>query len=131
MNRSIRRVRAAARADTHEATVKVSSHALISVRVLVRIQSDKMSSDIDMGDRYGRSDVNEISMVISIWNMGYRHGISLWDMGYRYGIWYVDMIIYHIDMVILDIDMAYGLMTWEMTVSIRSSGRSMWDILSL
>jgi hypothetical protein len=28
------------------------------------------------------------------------------------------MMIYHIDMVILDIDMGYGLMIWEMTVSI-------------
>jgi len=30
----------------------------------------------------------------------------------------MDEIIYHIDMVILDIDMGYGLMMWEMTVSI-------------
>jgi len=44
--------------------------------------------------RYGRSDVDGISM-----------GISIWNMGYRYGIWYIDMIIYHIDVVILDIDM--------------------------
>jgi len=28
------------------------------------------------------------------------------------------MVIYHIDMVILDIDMGYGLMIWEMTISI-------------
>ena len=41
------------------------------------------------------------------------------------------MVIYHIDMVILDIDMGYGLMIWEMKVSIRSSSVSMWDILSL
>jgi hypothetical protein len=41
------------------------------------------------------------------------------------------MIIYHIDMVILDIDMGYGLMIWEMTVSIWSSWRSMWDNFSL
>jgi len=41
------------------------------------------------------------------------------------------MIIHHIDMVILDIDMGYGLMIWEMTVSIWSSWISMWDILSL
>jgi len=41
------------------------------------------------------------------------------------------MVIYHIDMVILDIDMGYGLMIWEMTVSIRSSPKSLWDILSL
>jgi hypothetical protein len=34
------------------------------------------------------------------------------------------MVIYHIDMVILDVDMGYGLMIWEMIVSI-------WDILSL
>ena len=32
---------------------------------------------------------------------------------YRYGT-------YHIDMVILDIDMGYGLVIWEITVSIRS-----------
>jgi hypothetical protein len=30
------------------------------------------------------------------------------------------MVIYHIDMVIVDIDMGYGLMIWEMTVSLRS-----------
>ena len=41
------------------------------------------------------------------------------------------MVIYHIDMVILNIDMGYGLMIWEMTVSIRSSPISIWDILSL
>ena len=76
--------------------------------------------EIDMGDRYGRSDINEISI-----------GISIWDMGYRHGIWYIDMVIYHIDMVILDIDMGYGLMIWEMIVSIRSSSVSIWDILSL
>jgi len=28
------------------------------------------------------------------------------------------MVIYHIDMFIMDIDMGYGLMIWEMTVSI-------------
>ena len=47
-----------------------------------------------MGDRYGRSDINEISIVISIWNMGYRFGIR-----------YMDMVIYHIDMAISHIDM--------------------------
>ena len=41
------------------------------------------------------------------------------------------MVIYHIDMVILDIDMEYGLMIWEMTVSIQLSLISIWDILSL
>jgi len=41
------------------------------------------------------------------------------------------MVIYHIDMVILDIDMGYGLVIWEMTVSIRSSPLSTWDFLSL
>jgi len=41
------------------------------------------------------------------------------------------MVIYHIDMVILDIDMGYGLMIWEMTSSMWSSWRSIWDILSL
>ena len=39
-------------------------------------------------DRYGRSDINEMSI-----------GISIWDMGYRCRIWYIDMVIYHIDMV--------------------------------
>ena len=47
-----------------------------------------------MGDRYGRSEINEISI-----------GILIRNMGYRYGIWYIDMVIYHIDMVILNIDM--------------------------
>jgi len=76
--------------------------------------------EIDMGDRYGRSDINEISI-----------RISKWDMGYRFGIRYIDMVIYHIDMVILDIDMGYGLMIWEMTVSIWSSSVSMFEFLSL
>jgi hypothetical protein len=52
-----------------------------------------------MGDRYGRSDINVISMGISI----------------------IEMFI---------IDMGYGLMIWEMTVSIWSSSMSIWDILS-
>jgi hypothetical protein len=41
------------------------------------------------------------------------------------------MVIQHIEMVILEIDMGYGLMVWEMTVSIWSSCASIWDILSL
>jgi len=42
------------------------------------------------------------------------------------------MVVYHIDMVILDIDMGYGLMIWEMIVSIWSSPISiLWDVLSL
>jgi hypothetical protein len=76
--------------------------------------------EIDMGYRYGRSDINAISI-----------GISICDMEYRFGIRYIDMVVYHIDNVILDIDLGYGLMIWEMTVSIRSSWRSIWDILSL
>ena len=72
-----------------------------------------------MGDRYGRSDVNGIFM-----------GVSIWVMGFRYGIWYVDMVFSHIDMIILDIEMGYGLMIWEMTVSIRSFSVSIWVILS-
>jgi len=36
-----------------------------------------------------------------------------------------------ITFVTVDIDMGYGLMIWEMTVSIRSSPISIWDILSL
>ena len=50
--------------------------------------------EIDMGDRYGRSNINEISI-----------GISIWNMRYPFGIWYVDMVIYHIDMVTLHFDM--------------------------
>jgi hypothetical protein len=73
-----------------------------------------------MGDRYRRSDINDTSI-----------GISIWDMGYRYGIWYIDMVNHHIDMVIPEIDMGYGLMIWEMTVSMWSSSISIWDILSL
>jgi hypothetical protein len=41
------------------------------------------------------------------------------------------MVIYHIDTVIREIEMGYGLMIWEMTVSIWSSPISIWDILSL
>jgi hypothetical protein len=69
--------------------------------------------EIDLGDQYGRSDLNEISIVSSIWNMGH-----------RYWTWYVHVVIYHFDMVILDIELGYGLSLREMTVSI-------WDILSL
>ena len=61
-----------------------------------RTRVTRYDREIDMGDRYGRSDVNEISI-----------GISIWDMSYRTGIWYIDMVIYHIDMVILHIDMGY------------------------
>jgi hypothetical protein len=80
--------------------------------------------DIDMGDRYGRS-IREIGHQ---WDIGrdidMGHGSSMWDMVCRYGI-------YHIVMVSLDIDMRYGLMIWNMTVLIRSSPMSIWDILSL
>jgi len=69
-----------------------------------------------MGHRCGRSDINKISI-----------GISIRDMVYRYGIRYVDMVIYRIDMVIQDIETGYGLMIWEMTVSIRTSPISIWD----
>ena len=72
-----------------------------------------------MGDLYRRSDVNGISI-----------GMSIWDMGYRYGIWMTDTVIYHIDRVILDIDTLYWLIIGEMTVSICSSPISIWDILS-
>jgi len=41
------------------------------------------------------------------------------------------MVIHHIDMVILDIDMGYGLMIWEMMVSIWSSPILIWEILSV
>ena len=50
--------------------------------------------EIDRGDRYGRSDINEISI-----------GISIWNMCYRFGLQYIDIVIYHIDMVISHIDM--------------------------
>jgi hypothetical protein len=73
------------------------------------MQSDKIKSDI-VRYRYGRSDINATSMGSSIWNMLYRHG--KWD---------IDMVIHHIDLVILDIDMGYGLVIWEMVVSILSS----------
>jgi hypothetical protein len=66
-----------------------------------------------MRDRYGRPDINKIS----IWT-------SIWDMCCRYGIWCIDVVIYPIDMVILDIDMGYGLMIWQRRVSIWSSWRS-------
>jgi len=49
-------------------------------------------------------------------------------MRYRFRIRYINMVIYHIDMGILDIGMGYGLMMWEMTVSIRSSSMSVWDM---
>jgi len=61
---------------------------------------------------------------LSIWDMTYRYGHS----PYRYGIWANDMGEDSIDMVILDIDMGYGLMIWEMTVSIWSSWISIWDM---
>jgi len=66
-----------------------------------------------MGYRYGRSDINKI---------------SVWDMVNRYEILVIDMIIHH--MVILGIVMGYGLMIWEMTESIWSSPISICDILS-
>jgi hypothetical protein len=56
--------------------------------------------------------------------MGYV--LSMWDMGYDISIW-----IHHTDIVILDIDTGYGLMIWEMTVSMWSSPISIWDTLSL
>jgi len=46
--------------------------------------------EIDMGYRYGRSDINENPI-----------GLSIWNMVYRFEIWYIDMVIHHIDMVIL------------------------------
>ena len=41
------------------------------------------------------------------------------------------MVVNHNDMANLGIDMGYGLMIREMTVSIRSSPVSIWDIFSL
>jgi len=76
--------------------------------------------EIAIGDRFGRSDIDEITT-----------GFSIWGMGYRYGIRYIDMVIYHIDIVILNIGTGYGRMIWEMTESIWSSLISIWDIFSL
>jgi hypothetical protein len=45
--------------------------------------------------------------------------------------WYMDMVIHHIHMVCMNIEMGYGLILWEMTVSIWSSGILISDILSL
>ena len=70
-----------------------------------------------MGGRYGISDVNGISI-----------GISIWGMVCRYEALFIDMVIHHIDMVILYIDMEYSRMIWEMTVSIWSSPISIRDI---
>jgi hypothetical protein len=47
-----------------------------------------------MGDQYGRSDINEVSI-----------GISKWDMCCRYWIWANHMGDDSIDMVVLEIDM--------------------------
>jgi len=71
---------------------------------------------------------------LSIWEMVYRYGYQPYRYdhpGYRYGIWANDMGDVSIDTVISHIDMGYGLMIWEMSVSIRSSPVSIWDILSL
>jgi len=47
--------------------------------------------------RYVRSDINGISV-----------GISIWNMGYRYGIWYINIMgDDDIDMIISCIDMGY------------------------
>jgi hypothetical protein len=76
--------------------------------------------------RYGIWDI-DFGYGISIWYLTYRHG----HLAYRYGIWANDMGHDSIDTVITHIGMEYGLMIWEMTVSIRSSLTSIWDILSL
>jgi hypothetical protein len=73
-----------------------------------------------MGDRYKRSDINEILI-----------GFSTWDTVYRYWIRYIDVVSYLIDIVIRDIDIGYVLMIWVMTISIRLSSVSILDILSL
>ena len=52
------------------------------------------------------------------------------DIGYGISIW-LSTVCAYIDMVILDIDVEYGLMMWEMKVSIWSFCKSIWDILSL
>jgi len=69
-----------------------------------------------MGDRYGGEDINEISIGISIWDMGYRYEmvirylpyrygisvwsswISIWDMANNIGDDSIDKVISHIDM---------------------------------
>jgi len=84
---------------------------------MIRDRYGRSICEIDMRDRHGRSDVNWISI-----------GVSICDMGHRYGIWFTEMVLYHRDMVI---DMGYGLIMWEMTVSIWSYWMSIWDISSL
>jgi len=51
-------------------------------------------------------------------------GMSVWYMDYRHGILVIHM-------VILDIDMGYGLMIWEMTISIWSSSIDMGYLVTL
>jgi len=87
---------------------------------MIRYRYGRSIWEIDVADRHGRSDINGLSI-----------GISIWNIGYRCGVWYINVVIYHIDLVNLDIDMGYGLMIWEMTVSIWSSPISICDILSL
>jgi len=72
--------------------------------------------EIDMGDRTSMK-----------YRLEYRYGMCAIDLGYSISIRLSTISI----MVILDIDTGYGLMMWEMTVSIRSSPISIWDILSL
>jgi hypothetical protein len=62
-----------------------------------------------------------LAVEISMW-------ISIWDLGYRFGIRCIDMVIYHIDVVILHIDMGYALMIWETIVSKWSSPISIGDM---
>ena len=73
--------------------------------------------EIDVGDRYGRSDVNEISIGLPIWNMVYPFGIWLYQHGhprYRYGhrrhrcgIWANQMEDDSIDTVFSNLDRGY------------------------
>jgi hypothetical protein len=59
-----------------------------------------------MGHRYGLSDVNEILIGTSIWDMGYPH-IDMVIQDIDTGIWANDMGDDSIDTVILHIDMGY------------------------
>jgi hypothetical protein len=68
-------------------------------------QSDKTRSDIDMGDRYGRS----------IWEIDMRDRTSIGcRCKYRYGIWVIDL--------------AYGISIWSSNISIWSFWISIWDM---
>ena len=61
-------------------TSKIPTFVAVTGAMYTLVQSHKIRSDIDIGDRYGRSDINEIPIGISMWiwiiDMG--HGLSIW-----------------------------------------------------